>query len=164
MPKVKQRFDAKEGAPVLPNTRTILEHAKEYLLKLSRSSSKELQEDSDLSDLEALKTLAGQFANADAGSLLELFDKRYKVTSRLLDETVYVLPGPDHGGEGFISLHLGEELQYWDQDTENWRICELGRDSYVESDGQSVLEVLDFDKGFVKIEPWLIRRPAKVNK
>ena len=164
MSDIKHKFAPKDGSPVLPNVRPVLQHAKEYLLKLSKLSEKELQKDfgsAPGTELGALKVLAGGFANSSEDGMLELFDDMLDVSSKMHEGKVYVLPGAKHAGEGFTQLQLGDELQYVDEATGDWKICELIKDSYVDKEGLKLLEILDFSVGIIQIEPWLIRR--KVN-
>jgi hypothetical protein len=154
------RFKDKKGMPVLPNTRTLEAHASEYLLKLTKTKTDRVKKDLDLegeTDFEILQAAAARFGKETPEEFLKTFDKLLNVSSRLHEDTVYVIPSKDHDGYGFVGLQLADDLEYLEGD--KWTSCELVSTAL---DDQGEIEVLDFEKEeFKKVRPWFIRRPKK---
>ena len=162
MSEIKGQMEAKNGAPVLPNKRSVFEHGREMFLKLSRMKPDQMRELFNLNqsdDSHLFAEVARELSNELA--LFEAFDKAVGTKHRVIDDDIYLIPDEEHDGRGFIQLQLADELEYWDHENGCWKSGELLSTSYKDYEGNQALEILDFSDGVKLVDPILIRRSTK---
>lgn len=162
MAEIKGQMEAKNGAPVLPNKRSIFEHGQEMFLKLSRMKPDRMrelfnirQQNDSLLFSEVARELSDELA------LFEAFDKAVGTKHRIIDDFVYLIPDEEHDGRGFVQLQLADELEYWNHEDGCWKSGELFSTSYKDYEGNKALEILDLSDGVKLVDPILIRRLTK---